>query len=302
MQPTNRTGRISPAGAGAAVRIILRRIPNSSGFTSLRWLHLKTGPLPYRLPRSSVACRASPGTISNVGQHLDRKDRHIATVLAGIRRKHSRPPQQKEPISPEELLDMVAQLTFGLRDMRDRAILLLGYAAGLRRSEIVGLDVNRDDTDDGKGWVEIEEGGAVIIQKTKTGWKEAEVARGSSEQTCPVHALEQWLHFAKLDQGPIFRRVLRDNSGVQADRLSDKHVARLIKKTMLEAGIRPELPDAERLKLFSGHSLRAGLASYAEVDERHVQKQLGHASPQMTRRYQRRRDRFRVNLTKASGL
>ncbi|MER9895451.1 integrase, partial [Mesorhizobium sp. M0119] len=50
------------------------------------------------------------------------------------------------------------------------------------------------------------------------------------------------------------------------------------------------------------HSLRAGLASSAEVDERYVQKQLGHASAEMTRNYQRRRDRFRVNLTKASGL
>ncbi len=49
-------------------------------------------------------------------------------------------------------------------------------------------------------------------------------------------------------------------------------------------------------------SLRAGLASSAEVDERYVQKQLGHASAEMTRRYQRRRDRFRVNLTKAVGL
>ena len=186
--------------------------------------------------------------------------------------------------------------------MRDRAILLIGYSGGLRRSEIVGLDVNRDDTDDGKGWIEIEKGGAVIIQRTKTGWKEAEVARGSCDQTCPVHSLEQWLRFAKIDRGPLFRRVLRDNSGVQAERLSDKHVARLIKKTMLEAGIRPGLPDAERAKLFSGHSLRAGLASFANVDERHVQKQLGHASPQMTRRYQRRKDRFRVNLTKAVGL
>jgi integrase len=48
--------------------------------------------------------------------------------------------------------------------------------------------------------------------------------------------------------------------------------------------------------------LRAGLASSAEADERYVQKQLGHASAEMTRRYQRRRDRFRVNLTKAAGL
>jgi integrase len=51
---------------------------------------------------------------------------------------------------------------------------------------------------------------------------------------------------------------------------------------------------------FSGHSLRAGLASSAEVDERYVLKQLGHASAKMTRRYQRRRDRF--NLTNAAGL
>ena len=236
------------------------------------------------------------------GLNLDRRDRHIATILAGIRRMHAKPPVQKEPISPEELLEMVSMLSFGLRDMRDRAILLVGYAGGLRRSEIVGLDVNRDDTEDGKGWVEIEDGGAIIIQQTKTGWKEAEIARGSSDQTCPVHALEHWLHFAKIAHGPIFKRVTRDNGGVQSDRLSDKHVARLIKRTMLEAGLRPDLPDAERVKLFSGHSLRAGLASFAEADERYVQKQLGHASVEMTRRYQRRRDRFRINLTKAAGL
>lgn len=60
------------------------------------------------------------------------------------------------------------------------------------------------------------------------------------------------------------------------------------------------LPASENL--FAGHSLRSGLASSAEVDERYVQKQLGHASAEMTRKYQRRRDRFRINLTKASGL
>lgn len=236
------------------------------------------------------------------GQTLDRKDRHIATVLAGIKRQHARPPVQKEPIAPDELLEMVSTLSFSLRDLRDRAILLVGYAGGFRRSEIVTLDVNRDDTLDGKGWVEVEEDGAVVIQQTKTGWKEAEIGRGSADHSCPVHALEQWLHYAKIDHGPIFRRVLRDNSKVQEARLSDKHVARLIKKTMLDAGIRADVPEKDRLKLFSGHSLRAGLASFAEVDERYVQKQLGHSSAEMTRRYQRRRDRFRVNLTKAVGL
>ena len=85
-------------------------------------------------------------------------------------------------------------------------------------------------------------------------------------------------------------------------RLSDRHVARLVKQTVLAAGLRPDLPEAERLALYSGHSLRAGLASHAEVPEAAVQKHLGHASAEMTRRYQRRRDRYRLNLTKAAGL
>ncbi len=241
-------------------------------------------------------------TYQQRGEVLDRKDRHIATVLAGIKRAHAKPAVQKEPIAPDELLQMVGTLSFSLRDLRDRAILLIGYAGGFRRSEIVALDVNRDDTIDGKGWIEIEDEGAIVIQQTKTGWKEVAIGRGSSDDSCPVHALAQWLHYAKIDHGPVFRRVLRDNSKVQEDRLSDKHVARLIKKTMLDAGIRSDVPEKDRLALFSGHSLRAGLASYADADERHVQKQLGHASAEMTRRYQRRRDRFRINLTKAAGL
>lgn len=237
------------------------------------------------------------------GLVLDLKDRHIASVWAGIKRQHGRPPQQKEAVLAEDVLEMVAALTFSLRDMRDRAIILVGYAGGLRRTEIVGLDVGKDDSDDSRGWVEILNGGAVLHIKGKTGWREVEIGRGSSDQTCPVHALEQWLHYSRIDFGPVFRRVYRDNSGVGSERLSDKHVVRLIKKRVLESGVGPaNLPDEERVKLFAGHSLRAGLASSAEVDERYVQKQLGHASAEMTRRYQRRRDRFRVNLTKAAGL
>lgn len=236
------------------------------------------------------------------GLHLNRQDRHIATVLAGIRREHARPPIQKEPISPDELLEMIATLSFGLRDMRDRAMLFIGYTGGMRRSEIVGLDVNREDTEDGKGWIEIEDGGAIVILDTKTGWKEKEIARGSSDATCPIHALEKWLHYAKIAHGPIFRRVKRDDTRVLSDRLSDKHVANLVKRCMLDAGLRPNVPDAERVKLFSGHSLRSGLASFAETDERHIQKQLGHTTAEQTRAYQRRRDQFRVNLTKAAGL
>lgn len=241
-------------------------------------------------------------TCAQRGFTLDRGNRHIATVLAGIRRRHARPPVQKEAILPEDIRAMVATLPFDLRGLRDRAILLLGYAGGLRRSEIVGLDRHRDDTPESGGWIEIMEKGVLLTLDAKTGWREVEVGRGSTEQTCPVHALEQWLYFSKIDFGPVFVGTSRDGTRASDTRLNDKHVARLIKRTVLNAGIRSELPEKDRLALFSGHSLRSGLASSAEVDERYVQKQLGHASAEMTRRYQRRRDRFRVNLTKAAGL
>jgi integrase len=241
---------------------------------------------------------------SQRGLVLDRKDRHVATVMAGIRNRHAAPPRQKEAILPQDLIAMLETLPRGtLRGLRDRAMLLLGFAGALRRSEITGLDVGRDQTEDGRGWVEFFPGkGMLVTLRGKTGWREVEVGRGSSDATCPVVALETWLTFARIGHGPLFRRVTGQGRQVGAERLRDQEVARLVKRAALAAGVRGDLPEAERGRLFAGHSLRAGLASSAEVDERYVQKQLGHASAEMTRKYQRRRDRFRVNLTKASGL
>ncbi|MCO5066765.1 MAG: site-specific integrase [Rhizobiaceae bacterium] len=241
---------------------------------------------------------------SQRGQSLDRKDRHIATVIAGIRNKHAAPPRQKAAVLPEDLIAMLETLDRGsLRGLRDRAMLLLGFAGGLRRSEVVGLDVGRDQTEDSSGWIEFfPDKGLLVTLRGKTGWREVEVGRGSSDTTCPVVALETWLKLARIAHGPLFRRVTGQGKAVGSERLNDQEVARLVKRTALAAGVRGDLPEGERRKLFAGHSLQSGLASSAEVDERYVQKQLGHASAEMTRRYQRRRDRFRVNLTKASGL
>ncbi len=74
----------------------------------------------------------------SAGRPLARDDRHITDVMAGIRRSHARPPRQKEAVLGEDLLAMVATLAADLRGLRDKAILLLGFAGGLRRSEIVG--------------------------------------------------------------------------------------------------------------------------------------------------------------------
>jgi integrase len=278
--------------------------PQVVGFTSLP-------PRPRRrLPAKSRArCATIERRLSAIawncaqrGEPLDRADRHIAEVMSGIRRRHARPPDQKEAVLAEDLMRMVATLDHRLRGLRDRAILLIGFAGGLRRSEITGLDCGPEQTEDGAGWIEFLDQGLLIRVRGKTGWREVEIGRGSSELTCPVVALQTWLRLGRIAHGPLFRRIARGGKEAGPDRLTDKHVARLVKRTALAAGVRGDLSKAERRQKFSRHSLRAGLATAAQVDERHLQRQLGHASAEMTRRYQRQRDRFRVNLTKAAGL
>ncbi len=241
-------------------------------------------------------------TYRTAGTPLPRQDRHIMDVVAGIRRRHARPPRQKEALFADDILAMCATLPNNLRGYRDRAILLIGFAGGLRRSEVTGLDCGPEQTPGTSGWIEILEEGALLTIRGKTGWRQVEIGRGSKDNSCPVRALELWLKLARVSHGPVFRRVREQNNGVGSERLDDKHVARLVQSTAMKAGVRSDLPEAERKVLFAGHSLRAGLASSAEIDEAHVQRQLGHASVEMTRRYQRRKDRFRVNLTRAAGL
>jgi integrase len=263
-------------------------------------------PLPGRKPGSvrTIERRLSAicWTCAQRGQPLDRADRHIREVMQGIRRKHGRPPDEKEAVLGEDVIRMAETLGHDLRGLRDRAILLIGFAGGLRRSEIVGLDLGLDQTKDGTGWVEFLEEGLLIRVRGKTGWREVEIGRGSTERTCPVTVLKTWLELGRIVHGPVFRRITGDGKKIGTDRLNDRHIARLVKRTVLAAGVRGDLSEAARREKFSGHSLRAGLASSAEVDERFTQKQLGHASPVMTRRYHRRRERFRANLTKAAGL
>lgn len=185
-------------------------------------------------------------TYRNLGEVLDLRDPHISSVLAGILRRQARPPAQKAAIFADELLDMLASLEMDLRGIRDRAILAIGFAGALRRAEIVGLDCGPDQSEDGSGWVEIEAGGALLTISGKTGWREVEIGRGSRPETCPVGLLETWMRLGRIAHGPVFRPIARKNGGVGSERLSDKHVARLVQKTALNAGIRGDLTEGER--------------------------------------------------------
>ena len=165
--------------------------------------------------------------------------------------------------------------------------MLIGFAGFLRRSEIIGLDIGRrDQTEDGRGWIEIFDMDMVVTLRGKTGRRELEIGQGSSDAARRVVALQNWLTLARIGHGPVFRRVKVKGKDVGPDRLADKHVARLVKQAALAAGVRADRPVGERANKLAGHLLQAGLAS----------------SAQMTPRYLRRRDRFRVNLTKAAGL
>jgi site-specific recombinase XerD len=198
------------------------------------------------------------------GQPLDRKDHHIAAVMSGIRSSDTPPSVRKEAVMAEDIIAMLETLDRGsLRGIRDRAMLLLGFAGGLRRSEIVGLDIGRDHTEDGRGWIEILDKGVLLIVHGKSGGREIKIARGSSNATCPVAALETWLTFAKLNHGPVFRRVTNQGKSAGSERLNDQEVTRLVKRTALAAGLRGDLSELERTMRFSGHSLRVGFAASA---------------------------------------
>ncbi|WP_179145374.1 tyrosine-type recombinase/integrase [Rhizobium sp. RU36D] len=218
---------------------------------------------------------------------LDRKDRAIATVMAGIRKKQNAPPRQKEAILPEDLIAMLEQLDRGsLRGLRGRAELLIGFAGGLRRSEITGLDLGRDQTEDSCCWIKILDrghaGDAARQDRLGLGRDRPWVLR----RHLP-HRRRRNLDQIRQDrQGSPLPPRDRPGKNVGPNRLNDQEVAHLVKKTAMAAGIHGALPEKERDLKPSGHSLRAGLASSAEVDERYVQKQLGHASAEMTLRHQ----------------
>jgi hypothetical protein len=78
------------------------------------------------------------------------------------------------------------------------------------------------------GWIEFLDQGVVICPRGKTDWREVEIGCGSSDVTCPVVALQTWLKLARIAHGPLFRRIARSSKDAGPDRLTDRHVARLV--------------------------------------------------------------------------
>jgi integrase len=216
----------------------------------------------------------------------------VRTVMAGIRREKGTAQICKLPTLIQDIRRIVEDLPDTTLGFRDRALILLGFAGGFRRSELVGLSVE-DVVFCGDGLV-------VNLRRSKTdqagAGRKIGIPYGSTPASCPVRALQSWLQASEISSGPLLRSVNRMGR-VQSAQLSGKAVALIVKRRIASIGKEPNA--------FSGHSLRAGLvtaAAIAGVSERSIMAQTGHRSVLMVRRYIRDGSLFRENAAARVGL
>ena len=213
--------------------------------------------------------------------------------MRGLRRQLGTAPATKAPLLAGDLRRLLAALPGpDPATLRDRAVLLVGFVGALRRSELVGLNVG-DLVADERGYL-------LRLGRTKTDQEgrgeRVALPRSRDPGLCPVRALDAWLAAAQIRRGPVFRPVGRDGRpGTQ--RLSDRAVARIVQRACAAAGMDPTP--------FSGHSLRAGMATTAALNgasERGIMRQTRHRSGEMVRRYIRTATVFSDNAVDQLGL
>lgn len=197
----------------------------------------------------------------------------ISAMMSGVRRKYARKKEQKAPVQADILRRMLETIEGdGLRAHRDRAILALGMAGAFRRSEIAALQLADLEF--------VESGVRVTITRSK-GDQEAEgqvIAIPEGRKIRPVELLQKWLNAAGLDgldaetgtrhSGPVFRRLTRSDA-MTSNGITDKTVARLVKKVAADAELDPSL--------YSAHSLRAGFLTEAAANRANLFKMKDHS-------------------------
>jgi site-specific recombinase XerD len=209
-------------------------------------------------------------------------DEKVKATLSGIRRTIGAAPMRKKAATSDLVLGMVGGKGRSLRELRDRAILLLGFAGAFRRSELVALDV--DDIE------ETPEGMLIMLWRSKTDQEGIgrRVAIPRGEIACPVEAVKSWLSAAGIAEGAVFRRILnRRNQRVTDRRLAARNVAAIVKQGATKLGFDPAA--------FGGHSLRAGFVTSAVKRGANLIKitdVTGHKSLEMLKTYSRDAEAF----------
>jgi site-specific recombinase XerD len=219
--------------------------------------------------------RAAISEAHRLAKHTDpTATEEVRLVMAGISREIGRPPQKKAPLERDDLRALIETQPDSLTGLRDKALLLVGWAGAFRRSELVALDV---------GNLRFNGELKVTLRRSKTD-QEGEgmvkvIPRLTDESLCPVRALRAWLDAAGIQSGAIFRKIDRWGH-VMERRLTDQTVAAIVKAAALRAGF-----DARQL---AGHSLRSGFitaAAVAGVDSRDIMAVTGHKSQAVMQSY-----------------
>jgi site-specific recombinase XerD len=248
--------------------------------------HLKVGSIQRRLNAIAEAHKA-------VGLESPTSAGMVRNTIKGIRRTMGTAAVQKAAALTDDIRAMVSVTDAGLIGVRDRSMILLGFAGAFRRSELVGLNI--EDCDFGK------DGLTITLRRSKTDQegmgRKIGIPYGSNPETCPVRTVQTWMEQAGISTtGPLFRSITR-HGRLRPGRLAGIDVARVVKKLAVRAGL-----DAAK---YAGHSLRSGHATSAAIagaSERSIMNQTGHRSVQMVRRYIRTGNLYRDNSAGKLGL
>lgn len=239
----------------------------------------------------SVAIAAIRDMHEQEGMTPPTSDPIVRSALHGARRLHGRPARPKKAMTIEVLRKISAALRGQdqtERSVRDRALILLGWYAALRRSELAAL--RWSDLE------ESEEGLTVTIRRSKTDQAGAGKVKGLPYQPdpvlCAIRAIQRWRKVLAVRRGrdplpdePVFVSIHRGIYGNEP--LTGKWVAKTVKNAILRIGMDP--------KIYSGHSLRRGFATEAARRGKRleqIQRHMGHSAISTTARYVEEGTRF----------
>ena len=211
------------------------------------------------------------------GHYLDTKHPIIMENLHGIKRVRGTNQKAKKPILINNLKSIINKIDEikqpEKKKFRDKAIILIGFAGGFRRSELVNIDYEDIEF--------VEEGIKIFIKRSKTDQSGEGMIKAipyfDNKIYCPVISLKKWIEYSQIKSGKIFD-------------ISDKNVALIIKKYVSLAGLDPNK--------YGGHSLRSGFATSAAesgAEERNIMAMTGHKTTQMVRRYIQEANLFKNN-------
>ena len=259
--------------AGFCIKHGFERMPTNPKILSLYLTHLsqicKFSTLKRRLASISVIHNLS-------GHYIDTKHPMITENLMGIKRKNGSHQKAKKPILINDLkaiIDVIDEEKNEKKKLKNRALILVGFAGGFRRSELVEIKIEDIDF--------VPEGVKIFIKRSKTDQSGEGMTKGipyfSNSKYCPVNSLKNWIVKKEIKDDKIFD-------------MSDKSVALIIKKYTAIAGL-----DSNK---YSGHSLRSGFATSAAelgAEERSIMAMTGHKTTQMVRRYIQEANLFKNN-------